>query len=100
MVDRRSNRQILGVGLAGLGQLSREVHLPILSTIPGISINAIADPDPSAIERCKPLARAASCYSSLEALLEDDSVDAVLVASPTGEHAVHARRVLAAGKAL
>ena len=98
--DRPSNGQVLGIGIAGLGQLSREVHLPILATIPGIRIHAIADPDPGAIERCKHLARGAQCYSSLEGLLEDDSVHAVLVASPTAEHAVQARRVLAAGKAL
>lgn len=42
----------------------------------------------------------ARIHSSVEELLDDDKVDAVLVASPTGEHARHAEAVLAAGKAL
>src|SRR5215218_6459794 len=59
----------------------------------------MTDIDPAASERCRVLAPHARVHSSLEDLL-NDGVDALLVTSPTGEHAKHARLVLATGKAL
>jgi myo-inositol 2-dehydrogenase / D-chiro-inositol 1-dehydrogenase len=93
------NREVQ-VGIVGLGQLVREVHLPILRQLQSTRVVAIADPYPAAVQQCLPMAEEARAYSSLDALLEDDCVEAVLVASPSGEHAWQAQRVLAAGKAL
>jgi predicted dehydrogenase len=88
------------IGLAGLGQLAREVHLPLLRTFSQVRIEALADPELQAVNRCRALAPDASHYSSLSEMLQQSSVHAVLVASPTAEHGKHACEVLRAGKAL
>lgn len=100
MVSSVANNREVQVGIVGLGQLVREVHLPILRQLRSARVVAIADPYPGAVEQCLPMTENARAYSSLDALLEDDRVEAVLVASPSGEHAQQAQRVLAAGKAL
>jgi myo-inositol 2-dehydrogenase / D-chiro-inositol 1-dehydrogenase len=100
MSHYRSPDSVVRVGIVGLGQLSREVHLPILRTLPQVTVEAIADPDYHAASRCRELAPQARIYSSIKDLLREAPVDAVLVASPTGEHTGHAGQVLDAGKAL
>ena len=90
----------ISVGVVGLGQLAREVHLPLLRRMPQVRVEALADPSAEALRQCLPLATGARSYSSCEALLAEARVDAVLIASPTGEHARQAESVLAAGKAL
>jgi predicted dehydrogenase len=88
------------IGIVGCGNLVRQVHLPTLNTLPGVSITALADPFQNSLEACASIAPSARCFPSLEDLLESQSVDAVLVASPSGEHARHANLVLHAQKAL
>jgi predicted dehydrogenase len=93
----------LNIGVIGLGQLAREVHLPLLASFPEVCVVALADPDDRAVNRCRPLAPKAQCHSSLEHILRESSessLDAVLVASPSAEHGRQACQILEAGKFL
>jgi myo-inositol 2-dehydrogenase / D-chiro-inositol 1-dehydrogenase len=90
----------LNIGVSGLGQLAREVHLPLLASFPEVRVAAVADPDPEAFHRCQKLAPKAQYHSSLQHMLRESALDAVLVASPTAEHAGQGCQVLEAGKAL
>lgn len=95
---RRSNPEPrLRIGVLGLGQLSREVHLPLLASLPHVEVAAIADPSPQALAQSKPIAPSASSFSSLEEMLERTGLNGVLIATPTGQHAAHARSAILAG---
>ncbi len=87
---------MIHLGIAGCGQLTRQVHLPVLASLPGVRVVAIADP----IDPTPHLPHGAKAYPTVEALLTHSPLDAVLVASPTGQHSGHACQVLAANKAL
>jgi len=88
------------IGIAGCGDLVQQVHLPNLLKIPAVRITAFADPDAASLAQCAKLAPSAQLFPHLEAMLEHEPLDAVLVASPPSQHAHHASLVLQAGLAL
>jgi myo-inositol 2-dehydrogenase/D-chiro-inositol 1-dehydrogenase len=85
------------VGLVGCGELSRRVHLVNLARQGG-QIVALVDPDPENLRTISALAPAASCFSDVGPLLEQQGVEAVVIASPTRLHLNFAETALAAGK--
>ena len=86
--------------LVGCGSLGRLVHLPILSSLPGTRLVAVADPDARALAAVEQLAPTAARFADRRELLTRDDVDAVVVALPTALHASAGIDVLAAGKHL
>ena len=70
----------LRAGLVGLGMMGRN-HARILSSLPGVDLVGIADPDPG-VEQSWPCPRLADV-----AQLLDRGVDYVVVATPTASHA-------------
>ena len=86
--------------LIGCGSLGRLVHLPILATLPGNRLVAIADADPRALADCARLAPDAAPFADHRELLTRGDVDAVVVALPTALHTSVGIDVLAAGKHL
>lgn len=93
-------KKTIRLGIVGCGQLVREVHLPILSRMTTVQVCALYDTNPASLEACASLAPQAIHYSWIEDLLAQPHLDAVLVASPSGCHALHAIAVLEADKAL
>ncbi|WP_420455811.1 Gfo/Idh/MocA family protein [Rubrivirga sp.] len=90
----------LRVGLVGCGHLAREVHLPVLASLPGVEVVALADPDAGARASAARLAPTAALYETHAALLDAADLDAVLACPPTAAHADVACDVLVAGRAL
>lgn len=90
----------LRVGVSGCGKLAREVHLVILRQMPEVEIVALADPDERARKAAGEMSPSAERYTTLEEMMEESGPDAVVVASPTGEHARQAEIVLNQKKAL
>jgi myo-inositol 2-dehydrogenase/D-chiro-inositol 1-dehydrogenase len=90
----------LAVAVVGCGDVARTVHLPVLRALPGVRVAALADPDAARRSTAHALVPAARAHDSLEALLADVDVDAVVVAAPTAAHADLAIAVLDGGKHL
>jgi predicted dehydrogenase len=85
----------VGVGIIGFGRIGGE-HAGWLATARGIRAVAVADGTPARQDLARQ--RGLRVYTTVEQLLEDREVGAVLVATPTAMHFEHAMTALAAGK--
>lgn len=84
----------LRVGVVGGGLIAQAVHLPNLALLEErFELVAIADPSPTVVEALAARYAPARAYGDWRALLERESLDALVVCSP---HATHAEIVLAA----
>ena len=89
----------IGVGVWGLGRHARRKILPALSICPDTKLVGVTTRDREVAlaetehYRCR-------SWGTPEAMLLDEEVDAVYVATPTGLHHDHGMRVLGAGKHL
>jgi predicted dehydrogenase len=84
---------VVGAGRAGL------VHARNFAAgIRGARLAALADPDPVALERAAAELECERTFADPVDAVTDDSVDAVVIASPTFTHAELAIAALAAGK--
>lgn len=81
---------ILGLGHAGLG------HYTALSRNPEVSVTAVADTDPARLSnRAKPIeVPQASRYQRPDKLIETESIDALVVATPPSTHAEYVSEAL------
>jgi predicted dehydrogenase len=90
--DRKIRMGIVGYGVCRFGaQFSLQTH-------PNVEVVAVSDLFP---DRCRALAEACRCdktYPSLEKLVEDDSIEAVFVATDAPSHCRHVLEVLKHGK--
>lgn len=92
------NQRPVRVALLGTGSIAQVVHLPILSSMPGVVLQGIADID-------RPRARAIAerlgvphLYTSDAEALASDEVDAVVICTPSHLHEEQAITALRAGK--
>ncbi|CAB1130185.1 Gfo/Idh/MocA family oxidoreductase [Candidatus Hydrogenisulfobacillus filiaventi] len=86
----------LGLGLVGCGKEGQR-YLQALVHLPQARLAGAADADPERA-RAAALAFEVPAYASLEGLLADPAVQAVVVATPTGTHAPLAAAALEAGR--
>ena len=84
------------VGLAGFGSSGRGIHAPLLQQA-GMTIAAVATADPRRSEQVREDLPAARVVADLDALLAVDGLDLVVLATPSGFHAAHARQCIDAG---
>jgi predicted dehydrogenase len=85
------------VGVAGAGYWGIN-HVRAFSRLPGAELVAVCDPDEAALDRAARLAPKAARRGTLEELLADREIDAVVLATPAVAHAAQAMAALAAGK--
>src|SRR5437016_3937496 len=85
------------VAVAGAGYWGIN-HVRAFSRLQGAELVAVCDPDPAALERAGRLAPGARRYGSLDEVLGDREVQAVVLATPAVAHAAQAMAALAAGK--
>jgi len=88
----------LGFALAGAGNLAKWSHLPNLLKIPGVSLRAVVSTSGARGKGYASRFGAAYCTSDYQQVLDDASVDAVVIASRNQEHATQAEAALRAGK--
>ncbi len=90
--DRKIRMGIVGYGVCRFGaQFSLQHH-------PNVEVVAVSDLFP---DRCQALARQCRCektYPSLEAMVKDDSIEAIFVATDAPSHCRHCLEVLKHGK--
>ncbi|MFD2238271.1 Gfo/Idh/MocA family oxidoreductase [Aureimonas populi] len=89
----------LGIGLIGCGMVTQHLHIPALGQLgERFAIRALYDASPSVGRQLAARMPGAAVHDSIEALLEDPQIDAVLVASPSALHARHAIAAMRAGR--
>lgn len=83
MTDDRKIRY----GFIGTGMMGRE-HITNVKAIPGAEVAAIADPDENSLNLGRELTSLdnAVCYRDYHDLIADDSLDAIVVATPNHTH--------------
>jgi predicted dehydrogenase len=83
---------VVGTGYWGIN------HVRAFARQKGCELYAICDPDARALDRAVQLAPGARRVGSLEELLTDAAVEAVVLATPAVNHAAQAQAALGAGK--
>jgi predicted dehydrogenase len=86
------------VGFLGVGWIGR-ARLEAACAADCVEVVAVADPDPEALQKAAALVPRARLGSNLEALLES-SLDAVVIATPSGAHAGECVRAFEHGLAV
>ncbi len=72
--------------LAGLGRIAWEFHLPELARHPAFSLEAVADPLPERVADTRERFRVPRGYRSVAELLNAETPELVVIASPTCCH--------------
>lgn len=84
------------VGIIGYGLAGRLFQAPFITTTPGLALTAVVTRNPERAAQAAADHPGVRVLPDVEALLNDD-VDLVVVASPSGLHATHARAALESG---
>jgi len=84
----------LRVGLAGVGRFG-QLHAAVLSQLPETQLVALADLDPQQLSAVADRHGVSRRYADATALIADDSLDAVVLATPDGQHSAQVRAALA-----
>ena len=85
------------VAVAGLGSWGPNLART-MDAMPGARLSWICDGSPERLEAARGRFTDARATESIDELLEDDDLQAVVIATPVPTHAALARRCLAAGK--
>lgn len=88
---------MIRVGLIGFGMAGRVFHAPLISSVEGLELAAVVERHSDEAAKRYPGIRT---YRSLEDMLADNSLDILVVATPSGTHYQVARQALEAGKNL
>ena len=91
-------RERLGIGIVGLGAHAQRGHIDHLVEIERADIVAVCDPSAEARERQRAAGFTGPAYESLEEMLSEDRVRALVICSPDSFHAGALARGVAAGK--
>ncbi|MDM0013534.1 oxidoreductase [Variovorax sp. J22P168] len=86
---------ILRAGLVGYGFAGQTFHAPVLSTVPGLELAAVASSQPAKVHADWP---GVDVVPDVDRLLRRSDIDLVVVATPNAQHHPIARLALEAGK--
>ncbi|MEM9475660.1 MAG: Gfo/Idh/MocA family oxidoreductase [Pseudomonadota bacterium] len=85
---------ILNYGIIGCGMMGQE-HIENIALLPEARVAAIYEPDEIMAAKAKSMAPNARLYGSLWELLDDDSLDCLLIASPNHCHVAQMEEIAA-----
>src|SRR5271155_4939295 len=83
------------IGLLGAGAIAQQAHLPVLSKMRGVELVALCDNDGPKARALAERFGIDNVFTDIDALLDLEGLDAVVVASPNHLHEQHVLRVLA-----
>jgi myo-inositol 2-dehydrogenase/D-chiro-inositol 1-dehydrogenase len=86
------------VAVLGAGRIGRKHAESLAFHVPAAEVAVIADPSAEAARAASEATRGAPWSTDLDAALSDRSVDAVLIAAPSNQHAALITRAAEAGK--
>jgi predicted dehydrogenase len=87
---------VVNIGLAGFASAGQGIHAPLIRAA-GLRLAAIATANPERVQQARAAFPDAEIVPDLDALLQVDGVDLVVLATPSGLHATQARQVVGAG---
>jgi predicted dehydrogenase len=92
------NKRPIKIGVSGCGQMGQK-HAHNCSQIDGVTVVAVADTN---MARARALAKKVSAfpYKSVDALIADIDIDALIIATPPDAHGKDAHAAIKAGKAV
>ncbi len=90
---------MMQIGVVGLGNWGRNV-VRCFSRVPGVTLKYICDANARCLEAQRTLYPQATATADFADLLDDDALEAVVLATPAPTHAQLARLALGAGKHL
>lgn len=99
MNNGKTKIQNLNLGFVGLGWIGRK-RMEQLLVNPQINCSAILEPVPAHAEKALSLAKGCKIVENFEELLEDNSIDGLVIATPSAMHARQTTEALRAGKAV
>ncbi len=85
------------IGMVGLGRLGMKHAENIALRTAGAELVAVCALEPERVRHAREAWGVADGYSRFEAMLEDDSLDGIFIASSSGEHCRQIRQALDAG---
>ena len=88
----------LRVGILGTGPIAQFAHLEAVQKGRNLTLAAVCDRDEGLARKFGGFYSAERIYTDYDAMLADDTVDAVLIATSDAFHVPASRRALAAGK--
>ena len=91
-------QNILNVGLLGFGMAGRVFHAPIISAIEGLRLKKIRAGRPESIALAQAVYPGAEVVPDDQGILQDESIDLVVVATTNSTHYSLAKAALMAGK--
>jgi predicted dehydrogenase/threonine dehydrogenase-like Zn-dependent dehydrogenase len=97
-VTRRAERNTVGVAFAGAGAFARDVLLPAVSRVDGVSFQSVVTSTPGTATTVARRYKFASSGCDVDALLHDNNVDAVFITTRHDSHAQLAIDALTSGK--
>jgi scyllo-inositol 2-dehydrogenase (NADP+) len=86
---------MIRVGLVGYGVAGKVFHAPMITAVEGLELAAVVERHSRNAEQLYPNI---TTYTSLEAMLEDPSLEVIVIATPNQEHVPLAHKVLDAGR--
>ena len=91
-------KEKVNIGIIGLGGIAQVVHLPILHKLPNVEIGGVAELNKNRLNTVAAKYHVPKKYLNYEQLLQDGSIDAVIIATPTDTHYKIALDCIEAGK--
>lgn len=88
----------LGIALVGAGNIAQNVHLPILSKLPGVRLVSICDRSVSKARILAERYKVGHVGRSIDDALKLDDVQAVFITTSTDAHSELARKAIMAGR--
>lgn len=88
----------MSVGLLGCGRIARLFHLDLLSRMQGVDLRVIAETDPERRSQAGAIVKRSLVCDDYRRVLQDDTIEAVVICLPTGLHAEAACVAFRAGK--
>lgn len=86
------------LGIIGLGGIAQLMHLPILSKMDDVTLESVADPNKATLKSVAEKFGVKKVFTNYLDLLKDESIEGVIIATPTHTHKNIALDSLAAGK--
>lgn len=84
-------------GIVGLGRLGYMHAKNLAFAIPGAELVAACSLDQGELQKAREVLGVKSCYTDLDNMLQNEALEALVIASSSGEHGLHIRKGLEAG---